>query len=250
MRSQSRARRLGGQVCPRRSVRSGLAADRVLQALNQLHPADERPDLPAVGDHASTDRGVITICLDRRAPGHFGHRGKCHPARSAWHRGATTNFAPPRVEGDRGRRETPVVARTTIAPIEREAELAAVARATAAARAGDGQTLFFTGPAGLGKTLLLDTVAARAPGLVLRARGHVSEATLAYGVLRQLMEDVVDELGPDERCWTAPLGRAAAAGPWAVAGTRGRPRPRRPPRGLEAARRTGRAAPSADGGRR
>ncbi len=73
--------------------------------------------------------------------------------------------------------------------LERQPELAAAAAAYDAARAGVGTLLFVAGPAGIGKTTLLDAFANRAGDLrVLRARADELETDLPFGVVRQLFE--------------------------------------------------------------
>lgn len=74
--------------------------------------------------------------------------------------------------------------------LERTAELAEVSRALAAARSADGTLLAIDGPAGIGKSRLLD--ATRAAGTkegfrVLTARGEL-ERDFTYGVVRQLLK--------------------------------------------------------------
>ncbi|MEV0719226.1 ATP-binding protein, partial [Asanoa sp. NPDC050611] len=73
--------------------------------------------------------------------------------------------------------------------IGRDAELAVLAGALAAAEAGSGTLLVLEGPAGIGKTTLLDAAAtdARRRGLaVLRARGNPLERDFPFGIARQL----------------------------------------------------------------
>jgi len=77
---------------------------------------------------------------------------------------------------------------------EREAELDAVVRAVARAKQRAGGLLLIDGPAGAGKTVLLDAArgAAEAEGLrLLTARGAELERTFAFGVVHQLFDDVI-----------------------------------------------------------
>src|ERR1700760_2837470 len=83
--------------------------------------------------------------------------------------------------------------------LERDAELAALAAAIAAAEAGHGTLALVEGPAGIGKTTLL-RAACRGPwgpwGLrVLTARGLALEQGFSYGIVRQLLDPVRGEDG-------------------------------------------------------
>ncbi len=74
---------------------------------------------------------------------------------------------------------------------ERETELAAVLAALDTAAGGAGSLVLVEGPAGIGKTRLLEaaaTTAAARGWLVLRARGGQLERSDPYGVVRQLLE--------------------------------------------------------------
>ena len=96
--------------------------------------------------------------------------------------------------------------------LEREAELQVVARRLDAVPAGQGALLVIEGPAGIGKTSLLEAAAeaARARGMaVLRARGAVLEQTFSFGVAHQLLERVRASRDPAE--WrTLTAGRPAS----------------------------------------
>ena len=79
--------------------------------------------------------------------------------------------------------------------LERDAELAALAAAVAAAEAGHGSMVLVEGPAGIGKTTLL-RAACRGPGpRVLTARGLALEQGFGYGIVRQLLDLVRGEDG-------------------------------------------------------
>src|SRR6266702_3698321 len=82
--------------------------------------------------------------------------------------------------------------------LERDAELAALAAAVAAAEAGHGSLALVEGPAGIGKTTLL-RAACRGPApegpRVLTARGLALEQGFPYGILRQLLDPVRGEDG-------------------------------------------------------
>ncbi|MEU4423039.1 AAA family ATPase [Actinoplanes sp. NPDC024001] len=78
-------------------------------------------------------------------------------------------------------------------PWGREAELSVLAGGLAAAASGAGRLLVVEGPAGIGKTTLLDAAAARAADhgmTVLRARGNPLEQDFAFGIARQVFAPV------------------------------------------------------------
>src|SRR4051812_29364932 len=75
--------------------------------------------------------------------------------------------------------------------LEREVELSAVAGLLERAGTGRGGFMLFEGPAGMGKSALVDRAAglAREAGFdVLRARGHELERAFGWGVARALLE--------------------------------------------------------------
>ncbi|MEV0897575.1 AAA family ATPase [Actinoplanes sp. NPDC049802] len=91
----------------------------------------------------------------------------------------------------------------------REAELSALTGGIATATAGPGGLIAVEGPAGIGKTALLDAVATGSPGrIVLRARGNPIEQDFPYGVARQAFAPLLG--GPDwaDAC-RGPAGHAA-----------------------------------------
>jgi len=99
--------------------------------------------------------------------------------------------------------------------LERDREMAAIAPALRAARAGRGRLVVVEGPAGIGKSRLIGAVrgAARAAGLdVLRASGGELERDFAHGVVRQLFEPALAALAPDARAELLS-GAAALAAP-------------------------------------
>jgi DNA-binding CsgD family transcriptional regulator len=92
--------------------------------------------------------------------------------------------------------------------LEREAELASIAEALAAAGAGRGSLLLVQGPAGIGKTTLLRAACAAAVEAGVRtvtARGLALEGDFPFGVVRQLFEPL--RAGQD---WSRALDGAAA----------------------------------------
>lgn len=87
---------------------------------------------------------------------------------------------------------------TVTALLERQAELDALERATAAAAAGSGAVVLVEGPAGIGKTSLLDAAragAGRAGFRVLTARADRLEREYAFGVVRDLVEPALRDTG-------------------------------------------------------
>jgi DNA-binding CsgD family transcriptional regulator len=101
--------------------------------------------------------------------------------------------------------------RAQLAPlVERELELETVERLLAGAQTGSGGAVVFEGPAGIGKSSLLAATrtAAGAELRVLSARGGELERELPFGVVRQLLEQVVVACEAEER--EALLAGAAA----------------------------------------
>jgi len=97
-------------------------------------------------------------------------------------------------------------------------ETVALDALVARAREGAGGAMLLRGEAGIGKTALLDYVAARADGLrVLRATGVESESELAFAGVHQLLRPVTgligDLPGPQADALRAALGLAAATSP-------------------------------------
>jgi DNA-binding CsgD family transcriptional regulator len=104
--------------------------------------------------------------------------------------------------------------------VERDMELAAIDDALAAAAAGSGTALVLEGPAGIGKTALLEATRARAaerPLRLLHARAGELEGAFAYGVVRQLFEPALLGAAEDERARLL-AGPAAAAAPAVLGG--------------------------------
>jgi DNA-binding CsgD family transcriptional regulator len=93
--------------------------------------------------------------------------------------------------------------------LERQTELAAIDEVLDQAAAGRGGTLLIEGPAGIGKTRLLDRAAAEAGGRgfrVLAARASPLEREFAFGVVRGLLEPVAQAAGTE---WSGAAGLAA-----------------------------------------
>jgi DNA-binding CsgD family transcriptional regulator len=94
------------------------------------------------------------------------------------------------------------VAAATEPLLERNEELARIESALAEARTGRGRFLVIEGPAGMGKTALLEaarTAAAEGGMRVLRSRGTELERNFAFGVVRQLVEPPLVEASELER---------------------------------------------------
>ena len=86
--------------------------------------------------------------------------------------------------------------------VEREVELARLATAVEAVRAGTGRFVVVEGSAGVGKTSLLAAAAASAREAgceVLSAAAGEFDCDLSYGVVRQLFETALYPLGAPER---------------------------------------------------
>src|SRR5215472_5922823 len=74
---------------------------------------------------------------------------------------------------------------------ERDVELAAAAAAAGAAMAGRGTVVLAEGPAGIGKTTLLQAACSAVSGArVLTARGLALEGGFPFGIVRQLFDPV------------------------------------------------------------
>jgi len=98
---------------------------------------------------------------------------------------------------------------------ERENELERLESRIGQALEGHGRVVFVQGPAGIGKTVLLDAGCALAAGRgfhVLNGRGSDLERQFALGVVRQLFETVVLAAAPEARAELLG-GLAAYAGP-------------------------------------
>jgi DNA-binding CsgD family transcriptional regulator len=96
--------------------------------------------------------------------------------------------------------------------LEREEELALLDALLAKAHDGQGAVAVVEGPAGIGKSRLLDAARERADGCrVLRARGGELERDYPWGVARQLLEASV-ALAPAEERAELLVGAAVHAG--------------------------------------
>ena len=103
--------------------------------------------------------------------------------------------------------------------VERETEVAALGAALKHATS-DGQIVLIEGPAGIGKTRLLDVLRQEAVGFdVLGARGGVLERDVAFGVVRQLLEPRLARAGPGDRDTLLAGAAAPAAGVLGLAGS-------------------------------
>jgi DNA-binding CsgD family transcriptional regulator len=89
-----------------------------------------------------------------------------------------------------------------MALLEREGDLAMLGGVLADARVGEGRVAVIEGPAGIGKSRLLEEARAAADGLgleVLHARGGELERDFGFGVVRQLLEPRVAVAEESER---------------------------------------------------
>lgn len=99
--------------------------------------------------------------------------------------------------------------------LERDVEAAALGRALEATSKGAGRLCVIQGPAGIGKSTLLDEVRRQANDLPFRvriARGAELEREISLGVVRQLVEEPVRRATDVERA-TLLAGAAALAAP-------------------------------------
>ncbi|MTD44812.1 AAA family ATPase [Conexibacter sp. W3-3-2] len=107
--------------------------------------------------------------------------------------------------------------------VGREDELATLGGLVQDAAAGRSGVLCLHGPAGVGKTMLLQQAAAQAGGTVLHARGVESEAHLAFAALAEMLGPVLDLRDGLPAAQARALGsalaleEAAPAAPFAVA---------------------------------
>jgi DNA-binding CsgD family transcriptional regulator/predicted ATPase len=86
--------------------------------------------------------------------------------------------------------------------LERSREVERLRGELGAAAAGQGSVCVIEGPAGIGKTALLDVAAGLAGGLgvaALRARGRELERDVPFGVVRQLFERRIVTSGQEQR---------------------------------------------------
>ena len=99
--------------------------------------------------------------------------------------------------------------------VSRATELSRLDDLLAALARGEGGALVVRGEAGIGKTTLLETLAARAGDAVtvLRACGAETEAELAFSALADLLDPVLGELAALPEPQAAALMGALALGP-------------------------------------
>lgn len=106
------------------------------------------------------------------------------------------------------------------APVGRQRELAELERLLASAREGDPQLVFVEGPAGIGKTALVEHLLDRHELTAQRATGMLWEQTVRFGVVDQLLQTgpsaAVPPDGTPVRAAERLLDRWAEAPPDAV----------------------------------
>jgi DNA-binding CsgD family transcriptional regulator len=96
--------------------------------------------------------------------------------------------------------------------LERERELETLREGLDRARAGEGTLLLIEGPAGMGKTALARAARAaaeRAGMMPLEARASELEQPFAFGVVRQLLEPVVNRASEHAELFAGAAGPAA-----------------------------------------
>lgn len=92
--------------------------------------------------------------------------------------------------------------------IERERELDTLTAVLTQARTGEGTVAVIDGPAGIGKSRLLDAAVSEAAGFTVRAaRGTELERGFSYGVVLQLLAPLVRDAGPELLVGPAALAR-------------------------------------------
>ena len=99
--------------------------------------------------------------------------------------------------------------------VSRAAELGRLDELLGSLRAGHGRALVVHGDPGIGKTTLLDALAARCGDdvVVLRARGVETEAELAFAALSDLLAPIAGAIGRLPAAQSAALAAALALGP-------------------------------------
>ena len=98
--------------------------------------------------------------------------------------------------------------------LERERELQTLRDGLERARAGEGALLLIEGPAGVGKTKLTRearAAAERAQMTVLEAKCSELEQPFAFGVVRQLLDPVVEQAAERSRAIRRRGGSSGAA---------------------------------------
>ena len=99
--------------------------------------------------------------------------------------------------------------------VSRAAELSRLDDLLTALAGGEGGALVVRGEAGIGKTTLLEALAARARDavMVIRARGAETEAELTFAALADLLDPLLDDLAALPEPQAAALRGALALGP-------------------------------------
>ena len=100
--------------------------------------------------------------------------------------------------------------------VDRLSERDALDRLVGVVRAGGSRVLVVRGDPGVGKSVLLDHLAGRAPGpgcRVARVVGVQSEMELAFAGLHQLCTPMLDRLGEFQRRSTMRCGPRSASPP-------------------------------------
>ncbi len=133
------------------------------------------------------------------------------PARLAARADASAPAAATQVDGPDGERASAVQQEPSDGLLEREQDRTRLRAVAEAAREGTGAVVLLRGPAGIGKSRLIEEAAGLCAGTgvkALRARGGEMERDFPYGVVRQLLEREVRARGG-----AALEGAARLAGP-------------------------------------
>jgi hypothetical protein len=190
---------------PERAARAQEELDflaRELAAAVGLGGRDRKTGAAVERARVNVTRSIKTA-VDRVAE-HDEHLG-AH-LRASVRTGTFCSYAPPavdRVQWDfTGAEEPPAPPPAPAAAglLERERELESIGEAAQRATTGAGSVVAVEGPAGIGKSALLDAAAAHlaAAGLtVLRAQGRELERGFTFGIARQLFDAVLADLPPE-----------------------------------------------------
>ncbi len=190
---------LSGQL-PFPPVDSAVAALHQRVSANPIALLERAPHLPPALA-AITERALRRDPADRFATAAELGAAVGAAARAAWPAGELVPVAAPPACPPIELTSAPTLADAPAPPadglLERDREQEVLRAVVAAARAGTGAVALLRGPAGIGKSRLLNEVAGEgglAGARTLRARGGEMERDFPYGVVRQLLEREVRDL--------------------------------------------------------